>query len=82
MLWMQHFEIGEWLQLKKAVKNVGKFGVLLSNLWEWSLGYSMPRNSSNFGASQASHLAYVRAAMVKENKLQLEQSLGHSWPLA
>ena len=42
----------------------------------------MQRTISNFGASQASHLAHARAAMVKANKFQLAQSLGHSWPLA
>ena len=63
---MQHFEMGEWLQLKKAGKNVGKIGVPLSDLWEWSLDYMMPRTSSELGASQDSQLAYARAAMVEE----------------
>ena len=61
--------MGEWLQLKKSGKNVGKIGVPLSDLWEWRLGYRMPRTSSEFGASQASQLAYARAAIVEENKL-------------
>ena len=65
MLQMQHFEMGEWLQLKKAGKHVGKNGVPLSDLWELSLGYRMPRTSSEFGASQALQLVYARAAMVK-----------------
>ena len=82
MLWMQHFEMGKWLQLKKSGKPVGKNGVNLSDLWEWSLGYRMPRTSSEFGASQASQLAYARAAMVEANKLQLSQCLGRSRPLA
>ena len=82
VLRMQHFEMGEWLQLKNSGKYVGKIGVPLSDLWELSLGYRMSRTSSEFGASQASHLAYDRAAMVKENKLQLAQSLGRSRPLA
>ena len=82
VLRMHNFEMGEWLQLKKAGKHVGKIGVPLSDLWEWSLGYRMPRTSSKLGASQASHLAYARAAMVEENKLQLTQSLGRSWTLA
>ena len=71
--------MGEGLQLKKAGK---KFGFPLSDLWELSLGYSMPRTSSELGASQASQLAYSRATMVEENKLQLAQSLGRSQPLA
>ena len=29
VLQMQHFEMGEWLQLKKSGKNVGKIGVPL-----------------------------------------------------
>ena len=82
MLRMQHFEMGEWLQLKKSGKDVGKIGVSLSELWEWSLGYRIPRTSSKFGASQALQLAYNRSAMVEENKLKLAQSLGRSWPLA
>ena len=82
MLQMQHFEMGKWLQLKKAGKNIGKIGVPLSNLWKWSLGYRIPLNSSEFGASQASQLAYTWYAMVEENKLKLSQSLWHSWPLA
>ena len=73
----QHFEICEWLQLKKAGRYVGKIGVHLLELWEWSLGYRMPRTSSEFGASQVFQLAYARAAMVEENNLQLAQSLGH-----
>ena len=74
--------MGKWLQIKKAGKRVGKNGVPLSELWEWSLGYRMPRTSSELGASQALHLAYARAAMFKENKLQLAQSLRRSRPLA
>ena len=38
----------------------------------------MPRTSSEFGASQASQLAYAQAVTDEENKLQLEQSLGRS----
>ena len=41
VLRMQHFEMSEWLQLKKAGKHVGKIGVPLSELWEWSLEYRM-----------------------------------------
>ena len=47
---MQHFEMGECLQLKKAGKTVGKISVPLSDLWEWSLGYRMPRTSRKFCA--------------------------------
>ena len=68
--------MGKWLQIKKAGKNVGKISVPLSDLWEWSLGYRMTRTRSKFIASQASQLAYARAAMVEENKLQLAHSLG------
>ena len=89
VLLMNHFEMREWLQLKKAGKHVGKIGVSLSALWEWSLGYRMPRTRRNFGASQASQLAYTWAAMVEANKLQLAQYLGRSrllirrsiWPM-
>ena len=81
VLRMKHFEMGEWIQLKKAGKNVGKIGVPLSDLWEWSLGYRMPRTRSELGASQASQIAYAWADMVEENKLQLAQSLGRSQPL-
>ena len=79
---MQYFGMGEWLQLKKSGKYVGKIGVPLSDLWEWSLGYKMPRTISEFSASQALQLAYAWAAMVEENNLQLEQSLDCSRPLA
>ena len=65
MLRIQHFEMGECLQLKKAGKHVGEIGVNLSDLWEWSLGYRMPRTSSELGSSQASQLAYTRVAMVE-----------------
>ena len=82
VLRMQHFEMGEWFQLKKAVKHVTKIGVPLSDLWELSLGYSMPGTGSEFGASQDLQLLYARASMVEENKLQLAQSLGLSRPLA
>ena len=89
VLRMQHFKMGEWLQLKKSGKHVGKIGVPLSDLWEWSLGYKMPRTSIELGASQASQIVYARAAMVKENKFRLAQSLGRSqmlvrrsfWPM-
>ena len=66
VLRMQHFEMGEWLQLKNAGKHVGKISVPLSDLWEWSLGYIMSRTISKFGASQASQLAYALAAMAEE----------------
>ena len=82
VLRMQHFEMGEWLQLKKSGKHVGKIGVPLSDLWEWSLGYRMPHTSSEFGASQSSQLAYALAAMVEEKKSQLAQYLGRYRPLA
>ena len=82
VLRMQHFEMGEWIQLKNAGKHVGKIGVHLSVLWEWSLGYRMPRTSSKVDASQALQLAYARAAIVEEKKLQLSQSLGRSYLLA
>ena len=79
---MQHFEMGEWLQLKKAGKNVGKIGVPLSDLWEWSLGYRIPHTITKLGDSQDLQLAYAQAAMVEENKLQLAQSLGRSRTVA
>ena len=41
----------------------------------------MPSTSSKLGASQALQLAYARAGMVEENKLQLAQSLRRSQPL-
>ena len=82
VLRMQHFEMGKQLHLKKVGKHVGKIGVPLSDLWQWSLGYRMPRTSNKFGASQASQLAYTWSAMVEENKLKLSQSLWHSRPLA
>ena len=44
VLRMQNFEMGEWLQLKKAGKNVGKIGVPLSDLWEWSLATGIDGN--------------------------------------
>ena len=78
VLRMQHFEMGEWIQLKKAGKHVGKIGVPLSYLWEWRLGYRMIRTSHELGDSQASQLAYARADIVDEKKLQLAQSLGRS----
>ena len=81
MLRIQNFEMGKWLQLKKSGKYVGKIDVTLSDLWEWSLGCRMPCTSSKFGASHVLQLAYTQAAMVEENKLQLAQSLGRSWPL-
>ena len=34
VLRMQHFEMGEWIQIKKSGKHVGKIGVTLSDLWE------------------------------------------------
>ena len=82
VLRMQHFEMGKCLQLKKTGKYVGRIGVPLSDLWEWSLGYIMPCTSREFGASQASQLAYAQADMVKENEFQFAQSLGRSRPLA
>ena len=75
---MHNFEMGECIQPKMSGKHVGKIRVPLSDFWEWSLGYRMPRNSSKFGASQASQLAYTWAAMVEENKLQLSQYQGRS----
>ena len=81
VLRMKHFEMGEWLQLKKAGRHVGKIGVPLSDLWEWSLGFRMPHTSGEFGASQALQLAYAWAAMVEANKSKLAQSLGRSRPL-
>ena len=50
VLRMQHFEMGRWIQLKKEGKHVGKIGFTLSELRDWSLGYRMPRTSSELGA--------------------------------
>ena len=41
----------------------------------------IPHNIRELGASQALRLAYAWAAMVKENKSQLAQSMGGFWPL-
>ena len=82
VLRMQHFEMDEWLQLKKAGENVGKIGVPFSDLWEWSLGYRMESTRSELGASQALQLAYGWSAMVAGGKLLFSQSLGRSWTLA
>ena len=82
VLWMRHFEMGEWIQLKKAGKHVGKIGVLLSDIWEWSFVYRMKRTSIKFSDPQALQLAYAWVAMVKGNKLQLAQSQGRSRLLA
>ena len=49
VLQMQNFEMGEWLQLKKAGKYVGKMGVPLSEIWEWSLGCRMLRSLRTLG---------------------------------
>ena len=70
VLRMQHVEMGKWLQLKKSRKKCLKFGVTLSDLWEWSLGYRIIHTIREFGASQALELAYTRVDMVKENNLQ------------
>ena len=87
----QHFEICEWLQLKKAGRYVGKIGVHLLELWEWSLGYRMPTTSSEFGASQVFQLAYACvclrmlayawSTLVKKKRCQFTQSLRLSRPL-
>ena len=73
--------MGEWLQLKKSGKRVGKIGSLSSKICEWTLGYSMTGNSKEFDASQASHIAYAQAVLLEESRLQLSQSLGRSRPL-
>ena len=81
MLQMQNLEMGEWLQLKNSGRHVGKSGVPLSDLWERSLGYRIPRTSREFGVLTASQLAYAQSSMVEANKLQLIQSVGGSRPL-
>ena len=78
VLRMQHFEMGEWLQLKNAGKHVGNSGVPFSDLCECGLGYRMPCTSSEFGASKDLQFVCARAAVVEENKLQLAQSMGRS----
>ena len=80
-LHVQHLEMGEWLQHKKSGKML-KIGVTLSDLWEWRLGYRMPCTSRNYVVSQTLQIAYAQTAFVKENNLQLEQSLRCSQPLA
>ena len=52
-------------------KHVGKIVVPLSDLWEWSLGYRMPRTSSEVGTSQDLQLAYAWAAMVRKKKVAI-----------
>ena len=59
--------MGEWIQIKKSGKHVGKIGDPLSDLWKWSLGYRMPRTSSELGASQASQLAYSFGQFLQGN---------------
>ena len=58
------FRNGQVASNQKGRENVGKIGVPLSDLWDWSLGYRMPLTRSEFGASQASHLAYNQAVLV------------------
>ena len=76
------FQNGQVASTQKGRKKCWKIGVPLSDLWERSLVYRMPHAVSEFSASQASQIAYTRDAMVKASKLQLEQSLGLSRPLA
>ena len=82
VLRMQHFQMGEWLELKQAGTYVGKIGIPLSDLWDWRLGYSMPRTRSELGTSQILQHAYAQDTMFEGNKLQLAQSLGRSRLLA
>ena len=76
------FRNGRVDSTQKGRKHVGNISVHLSDLWECSLDYRMPHTSSELCASQDSQLAYAWATMVKENRLQLAQYLGHSRPLA
>ena len=68
ILQMEHFEMGKWLQLKNSGKHVGKIGTTLSNLWEWIIGYRIPRTSKEFDASQASQLVHSQAILVEANR--------------
>jgi hypothetical protein len=39
ILWMQAFMLDEWRQLPKPGRHVGKVGVPMSNLFEWTLSF-------------------------------------------
>ena len=59
--------MGKWLQLKKLGKHVAGIGAHFSNLWEWTLGYSMPRTRKDLDYSQTLQLAYTKATLVEAN---------------
>ena len=82
ILQMKDFTADEWRRLPTIGKNIGRVGVHMSHLWEWTLSFKKHPTSTEQDPSQASPLESARDTTVDNDKLGLVQSLARSRPLA
>jgi hypothetical protein len=82
ILRMKLFTADEWRRLPTIGKNIGDVGQPTSHLWEWTLTYRRPTTNIAQESSPVSPPESAPDTTVEDGKLELEQSLAQSRPLA
>ena len=82
ILRMKLFTADEWRRLPTIGKNIGDVGQPTSHLWEWTLTYRRPTTNIAHESSLVLPPESASDTTVEDGKLELEQSLAQSRPLA
>ena len=82
ILRMQHSTMDEWRRLPAPGRLISGTGVSMSGLWEWTLTFRTPSSEDDNECSPGSLTESGQDTSVEDAKLQLEQSLRRSLPLA
>ena len=78
----KRLSMDEWRRLPPRGKNIGTTGPAMSELWEWTLTFRENPTRTASSPSLDSPPEYERGSSVEENRLELEQFLRRSQPLA
>ena len=76
------FSLDEWRRLPKIGTNIGTVGAPMSNLWDWTLTYRTSRSPSRPEHLQDLQQESEQDIMAEDARLQLQQSIALSRPLA
>ncbi len=79
---MQATTLDEWHRIPKIGLHSGQIGAPTSNLWEWTHSLNNPRILREQGYSRALQPEHKQDSMGENDKLELQQSLQLSRPLA
>ena len=82
ILRMQHSTMDEWRRLPRPGKRVSGTGVSTSRLWDWTLTFRKPSSDAANELLPGSQTGSDQDSTAENAKLELEQSLRRSLPLA